>query len=232
MEKEIQDNELGVITLLRNPRNKRYTLKIKAGRVIAVMPEWGDEKFMLEFIERSKAKLIRLLPQYPKPPLLDETTQMQTASFQLRIIRREKNNWKASLQQGMLTIGCPSRLSIEEDVVQNHLLVIIRNVFRMEAKRLLPDRLSALAQQHGFTYSSVRINNSQSRWGSCSGRKSINLSLYLMQLPWHLIDYVLLHELCHTIEMNHSDRFWDLLNKVTDNKAYALRRELKQQRML
>ena len=91
-------------------------------------------------------------------------------------------------------------------------------------------RLEHLSAQCGLSYASVKINSSQGRWGSCSARKNINLSYYLVLLPSHLIDYVLLHELCHTREMNHGERFWDLLNRFTDGKALALRKELKKYR--
>lgn len=66
--------------------------------------------------------------------------------------------------------------------------------------------------------------------GELLSEKNINLSYYLVLLPSHLIDYVLLHELCHTREMNHSERFWDLLDRFTDGKALALRKELKKYR--
>ncbi|MCL2651894.1 MAG: M48 family metallopeptidase [Candidatus Azobacteroides sp.] len=98
---------------------------------------------------------------------------------------------------------------------------------RMKALEFLPGRLHVLASLHGFSYSSVKISKSKSRWGSCSSKKNISLSLYLMALPLYLIDYVVLHELCHTIEMNHGIKFWELLDKVCNGKAKTLRKELK-----
>lgn len=102
---------------------------------------------------------------------------------------------------------------------------------RKQARSLLPPRLQALAQAHGFAYRRVTIKNARSRWGSCSSLGNINLSLYLLLLPTHLIDYVMLHELCHTREMNHGPRFWALLDSLTDGKAHALRREIREFRI-
>lgn len=99
---------------------------------------------------------------------------------------------------------------------------------RAEANATLPQRVSQLAQAFGFSYASVTIRPSKTRWGSCSAQNSINLSLYLMKVPPHLRDYVILHELCHTVHHNHSDQFWQLMDKVTSGKAKALRAELRQ----
>lgn len=92
---------------------------------------------------------------------------------------------------------------------------------------MLPGRLAFLSARHELPYTKVSINAARTRWGSCSSRKSINLSLFLMLLPSRLIDYVLLHELCHTREMNHGPRFWALLDKLTQGQALALRKELR-----
>ncbi len=98
---------------------------------------------------------------------------------------------------------------------------------RKKAKAYLPEKLHNLSVLHGFSYNSVKITKSRTRWGSCSSKTTINLSLFLMLLPEHLIDYVLLHELCHTVHMNHGPEFWLLLDRVTDNQAHKLRKELK-----
>lgn len=104
---------------------------------------------------------------------------------------------------------------------------VIIEQMRKRAKQILPQRLAFLAQTHNLTYTSVSINSARTRWGSCSSRKSINLSLYLLLLPSALIDYVLLHELCHTRELNHGPRFWALLDSFTQGQAKRLRQELR-----
>ena len=101
---------------------------------------------------------------------------------------------------------------------------------RKKAQSVLPFRLAALAKMYGFKYTDVKIRKSKTRWGSCSSKGVINLSIYLMLLPDHLIEYVLLHELCHTVQMNHSSAFWELLNKCTQNRASELRKEIRKYR--
>ncbi|GHT02243.1 zinc protease [Bacteroidia bacterium] len=95
------------------------------------------------------------------------------------------------------------------------------------AKQSLPKQLADMARVHGFTYVSAKTRKSKARWGSCSTKKTINLSYYLLLLPQHLIDYVLLHELCHTVHMNHSAAFWALLDQHAGGKSKDLRKELR-----
>ncbi len=91
---------------------------------------------------------------------------------------------------------------------QGLLRQVVESFYRQQAKRYLPQRLTALARQHGFAYKALRIKNQKTRWGSCSAKGNINLNLRLMMAPPAAIDYVILHELCHTRELNHGAAFW------------------------
>jgi hypothetical protein len=81
-------------------------------------------------------------------------------------------------------------------------------MLRALAQRELPGQLLALAAEHGLTVTRVTIRNQRSRWGSCSTSGSISLNWRLVQMPPEVRDYVLVHELMHLREANHSRRFW------------------------
>lgn len=85
---------------------------------------------------------------------------------------------------------------------------------RSQSEQLLPGRLRTLAQIHNFSYSSVQIKQLTGRWGSCDSNQNIVFNLYLMQLPWDLIDYVILHELTHTTILRHGPDFWAAMERV------------------
>lgn len=100
-------------------------------------------------------------------------------------------------------------------------------MMRREAKTLLPERVAFWAQKFGFKYGRVSIRASRSKWGSCSGDNNISLSLFLMTLPEHLRDYVIIHELCHTVHHNHSAAFHALVDRCLGCNEKNLRSELR-----
>ena len=98
---------------------------------------------------------------------------------------------------------------------------------RRAAKADLPPRIERITARTGLKYAKLTIRASRTKWGSCSGRNHISLSLFLMTLPEHLRDYVIVHELCHTVHHNHSPRFHALVDQLVGGHEKALNRELR-----
>jgi predicted metal-dependent hydrolase len=93
--------------------------------------------------------------------------------------------------------------------------------YRNKAARELPDMLFALATSHGIDVPRVSIRDQRSRWGACSARGTITLNWRLIQVPAFVREYVLLHELMHRRELNHSRRFWRLVAACCPRHAEA-----------
>jgi predicted metal-dependent hydrolase len=91
------------------------------------------------------------------------------------------------------------------------------------AAQELPPRVLELAAQHQFPVRRVTVRNQRSRWGSCSRRGTISLNWRLIQAPWFVRDYIVLHELAHFKEMNHSRRFWAEVARLCPDFANAER---------
>lgn len=87
-------------------------------------------------------------------------------------------------------------------------------LLKIKAKRVIPHKVNQYAQQMGVTYGNITIKVQKSRWGSCSAKGNLNFNCLLMNAPEEIIDYVVVHELCHRKEMNHSPKFWTEVEKV------------------
>jgi len=91
-----------------------------------------------------------------------------------------------------------------------------------KARETLPEKVKYYAGLVGVSYERIFIRNQKTRWGSCSAKGNLNFNCQLMRLPEEIIDYVVVHELCHRKEMNHSVRFWAEVEKILPD--YKVRR--------
>jgi len=228
----VTDEELGRIEFVHSERAKYIRVRILSTGLRVSLPNKVTQEEAMKFINSVREKLKKKQTVLEKGLLknnilINENTRLQTYTFCVEAKVSERTNIFFSLKNSVLSIEFPRGTDCIDKQIQDHFWNGISYFLRKEAKRLLPDRTKQLAANFGFTYTGVKIQASKSRWGSCSRAQSINLSLYLMLLPSHLIDYVILHELCHTKEMNHGANFWIWMDRVTDNKSKVLRAELK-----
>lgn len=98
--------------------------------------------------------------------------------------------------------------------------------FKIQTRKLVRHRLAHYNQYYNFKYSRITIRNQKTRWGSCSHNKTLSFNFRLALLPPELSDYIVVHELCHLKEMNHSSKFWSLVSQTIPNYR-QLRRRLK-----
>lgn len=140
-----------------------------------------------------------------------------TRSTAAQISRQE---WDAV--ERIPTIPWRASLSIAPSVPVD-LRPAIEKHLRQLASRELPLRVAELAREHGFQVHRVTVRNQRSRWGSCSKRGTVSLNWRLIQTPLFVRDYIILHELAHLKEMNHSRRFWREVARLCPDFARAER---------
>lgn len=191
------------------------------GRLRITVPPYVPLIMVKRMIVNSRQDLRNLLHSQPKLRLVDGMSIGKSHSLHTRT--SDTISVRISGQRIIVGLGNSSLDSKEVDLAVRD---SIRTALRKEAKHYLPKRLAYLANMHGFQYQTVRFSHASSRWGSCSSQGTISLNIALMMLSFEQIDYVLIHELCHTRYMNHSTEFWQLVEQLCPHYN-KLRRELK-----
>jgi predicted metal-dependent hydrolase len=223
----LPDKDFGQITIRTRTTARNISMRTKADGLHVTVPPYCQTAKVLATIEEFRP---RLLENWQKvaPQTLDLNFRIDAPSFRLHLEQGKLSRFMVRTTEEEITIFCPRNVDFTQESVQELLHNAIIRALKKSAQAYLPPLLSELAEHYGFKYKKVKITGSKSCWGSCSATGSINLSCYLMLLPPHLMDYVLLHELTHTREMNHGPKFWEILNDLTEGRAKSLRAELKE----
>lgn len=204
MAKVVSDKEFGKIVLTKRRVSKCIKIRVDGRGTVQVSLPWYSTYFQaMRFVEANRVKIAAVIRNYSS---------------------RLANSGLGDLS-GDETSGAEATTAMDQRAAATESL-------RQRAKEMLPPRVAELAKKHGFSYNKVFIKNNRSNWGSCSSKKNINLNLQLMRLSQELIDYVILHELCHLVYMNHGAEFHKLLDSLCGGRERELRSELKRHRLI
>jgi predicted metal-dependent hydrolase len=145
----------------------------------------------------------------------------------LHIKRSSAQRYSARISDTEIRVAVPASAAIESKQTQNKLEKYAHKALLIESEDLILPQVRDLATQYNLYVRSIEIKNLKSRWGSCSSKQELAFSLFLVQLPWECIDYVIVHELAHTRHMNHGAEFWGMVESMEPHYK-AIRRKLKE----
>lgn len=222
--KVVQLKSIGNVTFLKNRRSKNIKISVKPDKSILVsFPFYCTALEAMEFVQSNEVWIKQQQEKMEfRKNIIDTDTKINTKLHEVSFLLADRYDVETQKSEVRIMVK-----NFDSEDSKNFIEDILVQVYRFEAKKILPIRLAELASKYDFEYEKVTIRNNKRNWGSCSAKNNISLNLQMMKLPDELIDYILLHELVHTKIKNHSSDFWDRLNEITDNQARELARQVK-----
>ena len=205
--------------LVRNLRARRYVLRLRPdGTARVTIPRHGSVAEARRFVERNREWLAQQLKRLATLPKRSRAWQVgEEILFRGELVKLEANaeGAKSVIRFSNVCVPVPDASADVRPRVEKCL-------WKLAAHELAP-RVFELAAFHLLTVKRVTVRNQKSRWGSCSRRGTISLNWRLIQTPASVRDYIILHELMHLREMNHSARFWREVERVCPDYEAAER---------
>ncbi len=221
--KEFDLQGVGKVKIYKRRGTRGLRLSLHPENYVRVtMPTWLPYKTGLDFA-RSRRTWIN---QHRQPLRLLRQNMKIGKQYQLKFIASNIKQPRTAIAASRIMVQYPSISSIYSADVQNMARKASLRALKKEAPQLLSLRLEQLAKQHRFKYKIVKFRYLKSRWGSCTSKKEITLNIMLLNLPWQLIDHVILHELLHTKVLKHGPKFWKEFEKI-EPEAKSLQKKLR-----
>jgi predicted metal-dependent hydrolase len=211
--KTVHYSGVGDIIIAKRKGQRAIRVSINSNLVKVTQPAWlpfsASEKFIDERLDWIK--------EHVKPPVVLVEGSPFGISHTLHFQRANRTSIGSKLDHNQFTVLLPKDKYPEDLDVQAYIQKKLTAKLRSDAETYLPARVAELADMFDFRYKSVQVKLLKRRWGSCNSRKELVFNLNLMSLDALHIDYVILHELTHTVHMNHGAEFWAHMESVMPN---------------
>ena len=194
-------------------RSKRKTIALIVrpdASVIVRAPLCASNQAIQEFvaknilwIEKKQADARAAIPPLPKQYASGESFEYLGKAYPLEIVKDQKQD--LLLEDGKFKLAKSAQINGDS---------AFERWYRNQARQILNERVEFYACQHGFKYKKIGFTSARTRWGSCSANGSLNFSWRLIQAPPQAVEYVVVHELVHTVFHNHSKKFWKRVEQI------------------
>jgi predicted metal-dependent hydrolase len=219
-----------------NELNLDYRLNKRAKRISIRLTEFGDvivnvpkesmrlkaEKFVLENLPwiHSKVAAVKSKGDRSNSPLINlkiETGEkiilFDDSIYTLELKLASKNYYKLNEDSEKLVLYADKKISNQSDLHKAY-LKLLKKFYVDSAREIFEERSAFFANKLGVGFNKIAIKDQSTRWGSCSSDKNLNFNFRVLLAPERVLDYLVIHEVCHLVEMNHSSKFWNLVESL------------------
>lgn len=221
MEKTIFKENGTTFVLKRSDRARHFRMQIGQDRQLTIVVPKRAMRFQIRrFVSEHQSwikKQVKRIQQeeavHPPHRYADgEQFYYFGEEVYLKIEPQALKRPKVAVKEDQMIVRLHKTVSKSEGLRQ--VKKVIETFYKKKAEEVIHDRLQFFNEHYSFKYNRVSLRNQKSRWGSCSRLKNLNFNWRLIMAPIEVIDYVVVHELCHLKQMNHSPKFWGLVEET------------------
>ena len=228
--KEIKYENKTIAYTVNKAKVKNFYISIQNGEVVIKAPWYVTSSQIQDVVESKRKWIMEKLEEYQKSPrkakeyLDGEKFQILGEEYSLNIYYKDINNAILNVENGKIVIILPLRYAEEDNTDQ--IKKMIDKMYYMVAEREVEAAMEKTRKMVGLAPEEYRIKKTKSVWGSCSSNRKITINQNLMMYSRKAVEYVVLHEVCHLKYMNHSKKFWEMVERYMPDYKEA-EKELK-----
>jgi len=215
----LSDKSILNARLIRSKRSRRLSVKVDRSGISVICPINEDIVTIRDFIYHNSAWILKKTKFYAKlnnkldfVPLQKDEIIYLGKKYKMKFVKDTLQYTVLSENLMKITFHVNDRRTYNRNIL---------NWYRERTQILLASKVSFFGKQLSISYGKVRIRNQKLRWGSCSKKGNLNFNLLLSALPMNIIDYIIIHELFHLVEFNHSNHFWKLVEDAFPSYKYC-----------